>query len=216
MPKDPKELAAVLPLDDIRTYFSNEVAIEQLRKTDIDSIENECASDLFLLAINCAIRAKQIYQPDLDLNPLAPYIPLRDPKIHRTLGLLLGQDPIDDIYCCRCTVNDQLVASHLIAQVWPRDLYMGMVMFADPAQPIAAEKRKSSLQKFRGLGLLSKFIERVETCAAARGCLNITLIANETTLMTLFSKYGFEVDSHPSAQIQLAEGKAIPMHKAIA
>jgi hypothetical protein len=215
MPEEPMELAAVLPLNEIRTYFSSEVAIEELRKSDIERIEKECASDVFSLAINCAIRAKQIYQLDLDLSPLAPYIPSRNPKIHRTLGSLLGQDSIDDIYCCRCTVNDQLVASLLIAQVWPRDLYIGMVMFADPSQPIPAEERKSILQKFRGLGLLSKFIERVETCAAARGCRNITLIANETTLMMLFSKYGFEVDKHLSAQTQLAEGKAIPMHKAI-
>lgn len=159
MPEEPMELAAVLPLNEIRTYFSSEVAIEELRKTDIDRIEKECASDVFSLAINCAIRAKQIYQPDLELSPLAPYIPSRNPKILNTLGLLLGQDAIDDIYCCRCTVNDQLVASLLIAEVWPCDLYIGMVMFADPSQPIPAEKRKSILQKFRGLGLLSKFIE---------------------------------------------------------
>ncbi len=216
MPEDPTELAAVLPLNEIQTYFSNEVSVEELRKTDIDLIEKECASDVFSLAINCGIRAKQIYQPELDLSPLAPYLASSNPKILNALGSLLGQDAIDDIYCCRCTVNDQLVASLLIAQVWPRDLYIGMVMFADPSQPIPAEKRKSILQKFRGLGLLSKFIERVEICAAARGCRNITLIANETTQMMLFSKYGFEVDKHSSAQAQLAEGKAIPMHKAIA
>lgn len=171
---------------------------------------------MFSLAINCGIRAKQIYQPELDMTSLVHDIESRNPKILNTLGSLFRQDAIDDIYCCRCTVDGQLVATLLIAQVWPCDLYIGMVMFADPSQPISPDHRKSVLQKFRGLGLLSKFMERVEACATARGCRNITLIANETSQMSLFAKCGFKVDPHPSAQMQLAEGKAIPMHKAIA
>lgn len=216
MPEDPRELAAVLPFDEIRGYFSKEVTREELRKADIALIMQKCSSDVFSLAINCGIRAKQIYKPDLDMMSLVPDIQSSNPKIINTLGSLFKEDAIDDIYCCRCTVDGQLVSTLLIAQVWPCDLYIGMVMFADPSQPIPPNHRKSVLQKFRGLGLLSKFMERVETCATARGCRNITLIANETSQMNLFAKYGFEVDPHSSAQTQLAVGKAIPMHKAIA
>ena len=90
-----------------------------------------------------------------------------------------------------------------------------MVAFADPSKPIPPDKRKSVLQKFKGLGLLPTLIDRAERCAAARGCKNITLTANEASQSTLFKRFGFIVDDYPGVKERVAAGQSIPMHKPI-
>jgi hypothetical protein len=215
MSNDIKELAAVLPFEEICSRFSKPVVRDELRKAELAEINKRCRTDMFSLAINCAIRAKQFYQPDLDMMPLVPETQNSDPLVLQKLAALVKADVLDDIYCCRCTVGGELVASLLIAQVWPRDLYLGMITFANPSKPIPVEQRKSVLQKYKGLGLLPTFLDRVEKCAIVRGCENITLIANETSQATLFGRFGFVVDDHLSAKTSVAHGKAIPMHKPI-
>ena len=210
-----KELESVFPFDAINAYFSGQVARTEMRLGDLDKIMELCFKDMFLLAINCASRAKQLFVPELDMVPLVPQLNASDPRVIHSLSKLLGHKAIDDIYCCRCTVEDQVVASLLIAQVYPHELYIGMVTFADPSKPIPTEKRKSVMQKYKGLGLLAEFVYRVEACAIARGCDNITLVANETSQMHLFQKYGFRVDDYPVARQKVAEGRLIPMHKAV-
>ena len=210
-----RELSSVLPFDAINAHFSGQVVRSELRLDDLGEIMRLCPKDMFSLAINCGIRAKQLTRPQLDLIPLGPQLQTSDPRIIQTLSRLLGQNVLDDIYCCRCEVDGEVVASLLIAQVYPLDLYLGMLTFADPSKPIPPEKRKSVLLRFKGLGLLGEFVKRLEACAIARGCDNITLVANETSQMSLFQKYGFAVDAYQMARDQVAEGKAIPMHKAV-
>jgi hypothetical protein len=213
---DVTDLAEVLPFEQINARFAGRVIREELRKADLDEINRQCRSDMFSLAINCAIRAKQFYKPDLDMAPLVPQIQQGDPAVLGKLTAMLKEDALADIYCCRCTIEGQLVSSLLIAQVWPRDLYIGMITFADPSKPIPPEERKSVLQKFQGLGLLPTFLKRVESCAVARGCKNITLIANESSQSGLFGRFGFTIDDHPGAKQAVNDGRAIPMHKTIA
>lgn len=74
MAADPKDLATVLPFEEISSYFAKQVVREELRKPDLASIVQGCPSDMFSLVLNCAIRAKQIYNPDLDMVPLVPDI----------------------------------------------------------------------------------------------------------------------------------------------
>ncbi|MGC3971596.1 MAG: GNAT family N-acetyltransferase [Pirellulales bacterium] len=208
-----RDLSDVLPMQEISAYFSKEVLREELRMADLNEVTQLCPSDMFSLAVNCAIRAKQLFKQELDMIPLVPDLQLKSPHLIATLSTVLGEKALDDLYCCRCTVDGQQVASLLVAQVWPRDLYVGMVMFADPTKPLPEHERKSVLHKFRGLGLLTTFVRRLEACAEAHKCRNITLRANETSQMQLFKKYGFVVDGYPAALDAVEDGRSIPMHK---
>lgn len=217
---DAAPLRAVLPFDSIKSHFSNKISRIHMGLDDLDTICRLCPSDMFLLACNCAIRAKNLYRPEIDMMPLVPFIEQRNPSVIKPLGVVLGQEAIEDIYCCRCSVEDKslqdtLVASLLVAQVYPRDLYIGMVTFADPSAPISPDHRKSVLQKYKGLGLLREFLGRVEACAVARGCCNITLVANELSQTQLFERHGFRIDSYPAAENARLAGRLIPMHKAV-
>ncbi|WP_146446254.1 hypothetical protein [Botrimarina colliarenosi] len=209
------DLSSVLPLGGIQTYFGGTVERTELPISQLDIIMSECQSAMFLLATNCAIRAKQLVKQNLDLSPLVPYLEKRDPRVIHKFEELIDDEAIRDIYACRCTFDNELVASILLAHVFPNDLYIGHVEFADPSQPIPIHQRKSVMQTHRGLGLLSPFMERVDLCAQHRFCDRITLVANETSQQHLFERYGFSVDDYPAAKQQESEGKLIPMHKTV-
>lgn len=209
------DLSSVLPFDAIEAHFDDAVARSEMRLPQLHEIMIECRSAMFLLATNCAIRAKQLFLPTLDMVPLVPHLQNEDPNVIHTFAELIGEAAIKDIYACRCTVNNQLVASLLISHVFPNDLYVGMVTFTDPSQPIAEGERKSVMQTHKGLGLLPTFMDRVDQCAQSRTCDRISLVANETSQMTLFSRFGFDVDDYPVAQQQVSLGKLIPMNKIV-
>jgi hypothetical protein len=117
MPDDSKDLAGVMPFEAIKAHFAREVRREELRKADLAEINKRCRPDRFGLAVHCAIRAKQLYKPDLDMMPLAVPIQQGGPALLTKLTAILKEEALDDIYCCRCTVDDQLVASLLVAQI---------------------------------------------------------------------------------------------------
>ena len=209
------DLSSILPFDAVQAHFSDVVECSEMRLAQLDRIMSECRSDMFLLATNCATRAKQLFVPNLDTAPLFPFLGSSDPKVIHAFGDLIGEPAIKDIYACRCTVNGQLVASLLISHVFPNDLYIGMITFADPSKPLHENQRKSVMQRHKGLGLLPTFMGRVERCAQSRKCDRITLVANETSQMTLFAKYGFAVDNYEVAQQKVSSGKLIPMNKTV-
>lgn len=209
------DLSTVLPFDEIDAYFNGRVERSEMRISQLADVARLCRSDLNLLTLNCASRTKQLFRKDLDLSALAPELGRGDPDSVNTLSRLLGESVIKDIYVCRCTVEDELVAAVLIAHVFPKELYVGKVTFVDPNQPIADHERRSALQTNKGLRLLPTFLDRVEQCARARGCDYITLVANETSLQNLFQKHGFVVDVYSSAKNAEATGRTIPMHKTV-
>ncbi len=215
MPDMHQELESVVPFEEISAHFTVPVERIDLRKTDLGKIASLLPADMFSLATHCAIRAKQLYKPDLDFSTLVPCIERGDPMTIVKLATVLGAEALEDIYCCRCSVGSEVVTGLLVAQVWPRDLYIANVVFADPSKPIPPAQRKSVLQTHRGLGLLKTLMERLEACAIARGCENLTLVANETSQSQLFGRYGFAVDDYPNAHDAVLAGKLIPMHKKV-
>lgn len=213
------KLSAVLPYAEIQSLFTMKgIRTAEYGINDLEKIMQLCGSDIFMLATHCATRVRQIYQPNVDLQPLAPLLPSRDPKIIYAIGDILHADTIQDIYCCRCDVQDDalqdpLVAAILIARVYPQDLYIGNLTFRNPYQPLPMDLRKSVLHTHKGLGLLPKFMANVESYAAANQCKNITLVANETSQAELFAKYGYSVDGYEVAQRAMVAGRTIPMSK---
>jgi len=64
----------VLPVDFINAHFSGRAIRTEKALDDLDEIMRLCRKDMFLLAMNCGFRAKQLFAPQLDMTPLVPYL----------------------------------------------------------------------------------------------------------------------------------------------
>lgn len=210
----------IIPQKEIQEKFKKPVVFVNLTKQNLDLITKREPFTIIAISLNIWNRIVQNKLKKVNPKAVAEYVDNRDPKIHLKISEIIKEPIIKDIIYSLGTVKDskikeKTVSQITIAHVFPNDLHLADVLFQNPYIPISKSDRKYRLQDFKGLGLLSTLIEKIEQHAKALSCDYITLTASNSELVPLFSKYGFTVEDNSQAKLATRVGLTIPMEKKI-
>jgi hypothetical protein len=157
---------------------------------------------------------------DVDPMAMADSVTTADPQVAVKIKKLLQKPVMFDLYYGKASAEfngkRETIAEVLAAHIYPNELHLADVEFRDPSKPIAKNKRRYPLTRFKGLGLLDSLMDSLESEANARECTSVTLTAATSDHVPLFKKYGFEVPDTPRGKLGEMFGLGIPMVKRIA
>lgn len=191
-------LHAILPLAEVERCFDKPVRLEQL---GIDRLGEVVARDPNAL-LNTAFTVWQRYvarQPAADPEAVRAHIRRHGGSFLEAAQAVLGEPVIKDLSFSRCVLEDPTLEDHLaayliVARVYPNDVHIADMNFANPYKPIPPERRGFKFRRYKGLSLLGMVLGRIEAYARGQGCDYLTLTAAADDLVPLFAKHGFRVE----------------------
>jgi hypothetical protein len=114
--------------------------------------------------------------------------------------------------CDESLKEDNECCQICLAHTYPNDIVLSDVTFKNPYKPIPEENQRYCYTSYEGLSLLPVLMQHLKEYSIETDIDRILLTAAALDLVSLFSKYGFEVDGSPIAQMALKAGFGIPMH----
>ncbi|REK19217.1 MAG: hypothetical protein DWQ37_02160 [Planctomycetota bacterium] len=200
-------MQSILPYDEIKRRFDKPVILEQL---GMDSFAEVAKRDPNGLA-SAAFTVWQRYQrthPDLGIGAVRDYIRGHGGSFWEGVEAVVGEPVIRDLSYSRCTIDDPaldepLAAYLFVTRVYPNDLHIADMNFANPYMPIPLPRRRFKLQRYKGLALLATVLARAEAYASQQGCDYLTLNAATDDLVPLFGKYGFVVEDGQATSLAM-------------
>jgi len=155
------------------------------------------------MAIHGWNRIIQVEKLGFDPGGVASYINeygMCMPEMVEGISRIIGEPFVKDISCTICTVNDgdledNEVASLMIARVFPNNVHLIDVMYQNPYKPIPPTERRY-MADHKGLGMLGPTLALIEDYAVSNACQFVTLTAAADHLAPLFEKYGFKLETN--------------------
>jgi GNAT superfamily N-acetyltransferase len=209
---------AILPVAALRQRFP-ELWVEEYGRGQIADIVRLKGPAMHGMALSIWNRVVSFRTDAVDPQAIAKWVRTEDPRLHQRIERIIGKRVIQDLYYghAKLDVNGEAltVAEATVACVYPNDLHIADVEFSNPHQPIPEAERLYQYQHYRGLGLLSSFLQAAEAAAKRMGCRNLTLTAADGGLMDMFAGYGFHVEESWIGQQAHQSGFGFPMERPV-
>jgi hypothetical protein len=198
---------SILPLEEIQSRFDKPVRLEQLGVDRLDEVAKRDPNGL----LGAAFTVWQRYvraNPATDAGAVRDHIRRHGGDFLDAVQAVIGAPIIRDLLFSRCTIDDPalddtVVAYLLLARVYPNDVHIADMSFANPYKPITPERRRYKFQKYKGLHLSGIVLSRIEKYASDHECNYLTLNAATEDLVPLFSKFGFTVEDGQATSLAM-------------
>jgi hypothetical protein len=198
---------AILPFAEIESRFDKPVILEQLGMDAFAQVARRDPNGLASMAFTVWQRYLRA-NPAVGAGAVRDYIRLHGGNFWEGVEAVIGAPVVHDLSYSRCTIDDPaleepLAAYLFVARVYPNDVHVADMSFANPYLPIPPERRRFKFQRFKGLSLLGTLLARAEAHAAEQGCDYLTLNAATDDLVPLFTKYGFVVEDGQATSLAM-------------
>ena len=213
------QLSKVFPAEALRAKFAQPVMIKHMGRSQLAEISARKPKSMIEMGGGAWDHYVQA-NPGCNPLALASYFQREDPKLYLGMERHIQDKVLHDISYTVADVDDETLANNcagelLLAVTYPGVLRISDVTFADVYKPIRDQARRYKFQDFEGLGLHPAVINNcVEYCQRS-GIAQIILAAADMDLMTLFKRYGFEIEDTPAGRMALQTQIGIPMARAV-
>ncbi|WP_442782689.1 hypothetical protein [Collimonas fungivorans] len=211
------QLSDVVPREKLAKIFGADLTFEEHGMPELAYISKKKPDAVNAIGGNVWSRIVHNKWVDVDPTQLADYFDRVDPKLHRAISKVIGEDVIRDIYYARAFKGvprkANLVMEILLADVYNSDLQLGDITFCNPDKPIARAERRFPHQTHHGLGLLSTLVDNMNQYALSRQYRQLTLTAASLEIVSVFSRHGFEVEDSKMGRLAMRLGGGIPMER---
>lgn len=210
-------LRDVFPLTYVKDKFEKEVVAREYDLSTIEELAKEDPQPVVQmgLCIWHQIVTRGLFR--VDPRAVGRYVDAQDPVLYRKIEELVGEQVLFDLYYVNVRVldgsldGDNECCQISLAHTFPNDIVLSDVTFANPYKRIPKGRRRYRYTYYEGLSLMPVFMERLKGYCVGTGKDRIVLTAAARDLIPLFSKYGFQVDGSPIAEVALKVGVGIPM-----
>jgi hypothetical protein len=213
------QLSEVFPAEALRAKFAQPVMIKHMGRSQLAEISAQKPKSMIEMGGGAWDRYVQA-NPGCNPLALASYFQREDPKLYLGMERHIQAKVLHDISFTVARVDDETLTNKcagelLLAVTYPGVLRISDITFADVYKPIPERTRRYQFQDFKGLGLLPALIENCVEYCQDNNIARITLAAADVDLMTLFKRYGFEVEDTPAGRMALQTQIGIPMARAV-
>ena len=198
---------SILPFDEIKSRFDKPLRLEQM---GMDRYSDVAACDPNgLLSAALTVWQRHVRRnPATDAGAVRDYIRQHGGDFLSAVQAIVGSPVVRDISFSRVTIedaalDDHLIAYLLVARVYPNEVHIADMSFANPYKPIPPEHRRYKFQKYKGLHLLGSMLARAEKYATDNECAYLTLNAATDDLVPLFAKFGFTVEDGQATSLAM-------------
>lgn len=185
-------LSEAVPMDVIKRVFPD--ARSQVVASDVKSFLANGTD----ISSTCMFIWDEMVHRGVAKEPfkIAPIIHDDFKGIHQFIKKEFGRAPITDAYSVKLFNGHggDAFGEVVLTEIYPDDIHISDVMFADNRKPVKAHRR------YKGLHVFGEFLARLKEVAESRGKERNSLLCASPPVYEVFSRHGFKVSETEMAQ----------------